>query len=300
MELLQIGSFGPKVKSLQEELNKLGQVLAVDGDFGTLTKAAVVAFQRENHLVMDGIVGMKTSATITLRLSQINNPTGPTGGTSATGPTGATGPTSGEIIEGVDLYHGDAISDMSKFLSSPIAFVIHKATEGANHVDTSFAQRRDAISPFKRFAAYAYIHPNQSAKLQVDLLLKTVGHLRANEFLCLDWEEEDGMSQSQMNDCVEVMQDQLIKETGQGPLIYGSWGQLSGYGVRKSVAAKSPLWVADIKPATHPRVPEPWTDWAIWQYAFEAHVAGIGNPCDVNRFRGSVADWDKFVASLKV
>ena len=57
---LKMGSKGPDVMALQQALNKKGYSLTVDGDFGTLTQAAVKNFQRVNKLTDDGIVGPKT------------------------------------------------------------------------------------------------------------------------------------------------------------------------------------------------------------------------------------------------
>ena len=54
------GHSGEHVKRLQQFLNKLGVVvtgLAVDGDFGPATKAAVIAFQKKAGVDADGIVG---------------------------------------------------------------------------------------------------------------------------------------------------------------------------------------------------------------------------------------------------
>ena len=45
--LLKKGSVGGDVKTLQELLNQLGAGLAVDGDFGSKTEAAVKAFQKK-------------------------------------------------------------------------------------------------------------------------------------------------------------------------------------------------------------------------------------------------------------
>jgi peptidoglycan hydrolase-like protein with peptidoglycan-binding domain len=51
------GSKGAFVKLAQSLLNFAGAALAVDGDFGPLTDAAVRAFQTSHSLTIDGIVG---------------------------------------------------------------------------------------------------------------------------------------------------------------------------------------------------------------------------------------------------
>src|SRR5690606_17765463 len=59
--MLRKGSRGTEVKKLQEQLNKLGYNCGkVDGIFGSRTESAVKAFQKDNGLVVDGIVGPKT------------------------------------------------------------------------------------------------------------------------------------------------------------------------------------------------------------------------------------------------
>lgn len=58
--LLKEGSMGESVKFVQYELNRHGANLEVDGVFGKKTKLAVMLFQKENGLLVDGIVGTKT------------------------------------------------------------------------------------------------------------------------------------------------------------------------------------------------------------------------------------------------
>jgi peptidoglycan hydrolase-like protein with peptidoglycan-binding domain len=62
--LLQQGSSGPCVVELQDLLDSHGADLAVDGQFGPLTDAAVRAFQSSHGLVVDGIVGPQTKAAL--------------------------------------------------------------------------------------------------------------------------------------------------------------------------------------------------------------------------------------------
>lgn len=62
---LQQTSKGDNVSQLQSLLNQYNSAnLKTDGDFGPLTKQAVINFQQKNGLVADGIVGAKTAAAL--------------------------------------------------------------------------------------------------------------------------------------------------------------------------------------------------------------------------------------------
>lgn len=59
--LSKIGSRSEEVKSIQKVLKSKGYYTgSIDGIFGTGTKKAVIAFQKDNGLKADGIVGEKT------------------------------------------------------------------------------------------------------------------------------------------------------------------------------------------------------------------------------------------------
>ena len=55
---------GLTVKTVQQDLNKSGAHLAVDGVIGPLTTQAIRAFQAQHGLTIDGIVGPKTAAAL--------------------------------------------------------------------------------------------------------------------------------------------------------------------------------------------------------------------------------------------
>lgn len=69
-ELLQTGDRGDRVRALQRTLGELGygdaggRPLAVDGDFGPTTRAAVETFQHAQRLDVDGKVGSQTRAAL--------------------------------------------------------------------------------------------------------------------------------------------------------------------------------------------------------------------------------------------
>jgi len=63
--VLREGSSGPAVKKLQKCLLDFGYNPGkIDGVFGSLTKTAVLSFQKSRKLVPDGIVGIRTWAAL--------------------------------------------------------------------------------------------------------------------------------------------------------------------------------------------------------------------------------------------
>ncbi len=63
--LSKMGSTGSEVKSIQKVLKTKGYYTgSVDGIYGTLTKNAVIKFQKANKLTADGIAGKKTLAAL--------------------------------------------------------------------------------------------------------------------------------------------------------------------------------------------------------------------------------------------
>lgn len=58
--LIKRGMKGESVKWLQWELNKHGAILDCDGSFGLKTFEAVISYQQNNHLKVDGVVGAQT------------------------------------------------------------------------------------------------------------------------------------------------------------------------------------------------------------------------------------------------
>lgn len=68
---LKVGVSGDDVKLLQESLNKVGNFgLSVTGTFDSSTESVVKAFQKNNGLSADGIVGQMTSKKISSLLTQ--------------------------------------------------------------------------------------------------------------------------------------------------------------------------------------------------------------------------------------
>jgi peptidoglycan hydrolase-like protein with peptidoglycan-binding domain len=140
--VLREGAHGPDVEHLQTRLNQDGATppLVVDGWFGPLTKAAVIAFQGRHGLATDGDVGLRTWGALdeldrrgiagpthtvlddTRPVSQadhdavesILNPNVPTGGTSpAMTGTGAGGAYETEMLAGLNALASRIIGNLA-------------------------------------------------------------------------------------------------------------------------------------------------------------------------------------------
>jgi peptidoglycan hydrolase-like protein with peptidoglycan-binding domain len=73
---VKLGSRGEDVKVVQQRLQELGYFNSrPNGNFGSLTRTAVIRFQRDNGLTADGEVGRETEAVLfsSRRLPQIEN-----------------------------------------------------------------------------------------------------------------------------------------------------------------------------------------------------------------------------------
>lgn len=65
VEDVEDGDSNQAVRAAQQELNKHGHQLVVDGIYGELTGGAITDFQRQNDLTVDGVVGQNTWRTLT-------------------------------------------------------------------------------------------------------------------------------------------------------------------------------------------------------------------------------------------
>lgn len=69
-KLLQEGSRGYLVENLQTRLDHLGfEPGPIDGVFGPQTKQAVIDFQKDRNLQVDGLVGLETEGALRLNLN---------------------------------------------------------------------------------------------------------------------------------------------------------------------------------------------------------------------------------------
>jgi lysozyme len=115
--------------------------------------------------------------------------------------------------------------------------------------------------------AYLFGHPSVNAKDTVDFFITEVSRigLLDSDGVALDLEVTDGLDAAHVASWAADVMSELASRLDRPPLLYsflsfieaGNCAFLGGY----------PLWIADPgNPPGRPRVPRPWSTWAIDQY----------------------------------
>lgn len=152
--LIRIGHQGDIVHALQSKLAELGYFVgALDGDFGTRTRAAVLAFQADNHLVTDGVVGTLTREALSTAEPRVVAPTRAMATLSdlAAGGSRIAAASIGNGIAGLALSGGGAIAVLDQLTG-----VISTVTGQADVVERLFAEH-GLLSGIVILAAGAFV-----------------------------------------------------------------------------------------------------------------------------------------------
>jgi lysozyme len=219
-----------------------------------------------------------------------------------------TGPTGLDAV--IDISHGVTVSDFAAVRRSGILGVIHKATEGGDWTDASYAGRQpQAERAGLLWGAYHFGTRQYSGAQQAQLFLSVV-RPAPSTLIALDLEPNDGNPRNTMQLAqAEAFVMTVQQATGRLPLLYThpQWADGQVYGRRRlslgqpilpgSLLARCDLWLADYR--ENPQIPYAWADrgWKLWQYAANQTetdvaygsqsraVAGVAY-CDRNLFAG--------------
>jgi lysozyme len=218
----------------------------------------------------------------------------------------------------IDISHNVTVSNFTSIRRSEILAVVHKATEGGDWVDPSYAARRpQAEQAGLLWGAYHFGTRQYSGADQARTFL-SVARPGPQTLMALDLEPNDHNPRNTMTLAhAEAFVMTVQQATGRLPVIYThpAWANGQRYGRRRlsldrpilpgSLLARCDLWLADYR--EEPEVPIAWADrgWRLWQYAgdhTEADVAygsvsrtvdGVSH-CDRNLFAGDAAGLYRF------
>lgn len=293
--LLRTGSSGRDVAVLQEGLNREGAdpPLVVDAVFGRKTAAALRTFQQAHGLTPDAIAGPRTWSALAHGVLEPGLPQG--------------------WIFGVDVSEHQVQIDGPALARAGAAFAVLRACVGF-HRDAlvgTFAEeitRGDLALGF-----YGALLPSGTAQAQASLFLNVTRPLPAaslSPWLDLEVNDPGGPVVTltrALTWCTEV--EQAI---GRQALVYtGPWFfdelRKASPAAEKLAAelATRPLVVAHYTTKA-PRVPLPWSDWALHQKSGDPmpgvparFLPGTARPVDVDVFRGTRAELERLGLGIR-
>lgn len=270
--ILKKGMINETVKYWQKFINSfyINPVLVEDGNFGNKTEAYTKEYQRDNHLLDDGIVG---TMTYNIALAQ-----------------GLILPEEiktdlQEIV--IDVSHYQPSINFDKIKQAGIKGVIHKATEGLSYKEKEqmfFARRDSCLERGIFWGAYHFIRPYRT-DIQDNFMIDFINGKNndvdiTNTLIALDFEDYNVSIAK-----VEQFVKEIYESIGRYPYLYTGIGLIKGKVRQDSILTNCKLWFAKYSRQL-PQIPYPFTDWTLWQHSAEGRILGVLGNVDVNYFKG--------------
>jgi GH25 family lysozyme M1 (1,4-beta-N-acetylmuramidase) len=301
---LRLHSGGPGqgvyVRKLQKLLRGHGnKTVAVDGSFGTSTAAAVRLFQRTQKLPVTGVA----SPAVWKRLRQpISRPVkttpakvpAPTHGAPAKKPTKphkhpAVKPNKPAWCIDISSHQGNV--NFKAVRGAGASCVITKATQGTTYVNPYFGrgQIRAIGAAHLVPGVYHYLDPaaGRTGAQEAAFFASTIGRAGYGKGFIMPVVDVEETELSVTGTCHYLGEfvHTLKRVLGEKPMIYGSPYWLEEHLAGCSFLNHYLLWDAHYG-VSQPKIPVPWSVFALWQYTSTANVAGVAGGVDVSKVRG--------------
>jgi hypothetical protein len=176
------------------------------------------------------------------------------------------------LLPGVDVSSFSGLPSNWQKAAGTISWAAVKITElepnGTRYVNPDAAADWKWLADNKKGRiGYLFGHPSVSASETVSFFVSQITKLglRDSDGVALDLEVTDGKGPAEVAAWGVQVESDLHSQLGRHPLLYtfidfAKQGNCAGLG-------RYPLWIADpSSPAGSPRVPAPWSTWAIHQY----------------------------------
>ncbi len=197
----------------------------------------------------------------------------------------------GKILTGVDVSGWQNEVDWQRLKDSGVDYAYLKSTEGRTFVDPTYeVNRQNARKAGVITGAYHFFRPATPVLDQVDNFMKVVGRVESDDLPpALDLEDPSlwrGYSQAEKLEMVLKWLQEVEKRTGVRPIIYASPSFVESVLGSAPELASYKLWLAHYTSADAPSLPQPFSDWLMWQYSDKGRLPGVVGNVDLNRFRG--------------
>ena len=200
-------------------------------------------------------------------------------------------------IAGIDVSTHNGNIDFDKGRDDNYQFVFIKASEGMTYKDDAFERNyRGASEAGLKVGAYHFFRKNRTGQQQAENFLAAIGNKHFDLPLVIDLEDDwgNGATVSRQTAIERVMDMiEILNGKGYQVMIYTN---LDGYNkYYKDLLGDHDLWLCSFtSPDLLPTLPH-----CIQQFSHEGTVNGVNGNVDLNVFRGSSSEWNRYVDSVK-
>ena len=200
-------------------------------------------------------------------------------------------------IAGIDVSKHNGDIDFDKVRDDNYQFVFIKASEGMTYKDDAFERNyRGASEAGLKVGAYHFFRKNRTGQQQAENFLAAIGNKHFDLPLVIDLEDDwgNGATVSRQTAIERVMDMiEILNGKGYQVMIYTN---LDGYNkYYKDLLGDHDLWLCSFtSPDLLPTLPH-----CIQQFSHEGTVNGVNGNVDLNVFRGSSSEWNRYVDSVK-
>lgn len=202
-------------------------------------------------------------------------------------------------VQGIDVSRYQGRIDWSLVRSHGIRFAYIKATEGGDLLDARFRENWEgAAAAGVPRGAYHFMYWCRPASEQAAWFAEAVPQdtLQLPPVLDLEWNTASPtcrkcVQREHALEEISVMLSLMERHTGKRPVIYTDTAFYRN--VLEGELAAYPFWLRSI--ADEPARRFPGRPWTFWQYSETGRVSGIEGNVDLNAFRGSETDWQRWV-----
>lgn len=203
-------------------------------------------------------------------------------------------PWAAHYVQGVDVSHHQGAIDWRTLASDNVSFAYIKATEGATHVDTRFADNWAQAGRAGLYrGAYHFFTLCQPGAWQAANFIAIVPRADGALPHALDMEHmgpcREGPTMSDVVGEMRAWLDLVEAHYGARPLIYTT---REFHDAHLRGVTNERFWIRSLGVA--PRFRE--REWVIWQHHNRGHRSGVQGPVDLNAFRGDTAALARFAS----
>ena len=200
-------------------------------------------------------------------------------------------------VAGIDVSKHNGVINFEEVRDDDYQFAIIKASEGKTYRDDAFERNyRAARAAGLKVGAYHFFRKNRTGSEQADNLLGVVNGKTLDLPLVIDLEDDwgNGATTSRSVAIQRVIEMiHCLNQAGYAVMIYTNFDGYEKY--YKDMLVDCDLWLCSFtSPDLLPDLPH-----CIQQYSHEGTVAGVKGKVDLNVFRGSKREWNRYLEQVK-